>query len=207
LTTDAQVTPFPAGLNGQDWAEGVPDLDIPHNVSAGVLLPTISHALGFRLGVLYSYRSGYPFTPGFRDGVDVNADGSNNDPAYVDEAITGTADLYGAWSCLLGQAGRFAARNSCRSRGIHRLDVRVRTAPLRFFHLQGQILIDGLNLMDSADGLPDRALYLVDAKQSISTDAATGVVSIPLIINPGFGRSLVRLTSGRSLRIGLRLTP
>src|SRR5207249_6274311 len=94
---DAQLTPFPAGLNGEDWARGTSDYDVPHNAFAGVVLP-ISKGFGPRVGILYRYHSGYSFTPGFRDGVDMNGDGSGrNDPAFVDETIPGTTGLYGAW--------------------------------------------------------------------------------------------------------------
>jgi hypothetical protein len=77
---DAQLTPFPDSLNGLDWADGRSDFDTPNQVVFGAELNLRS----FRLAGFYSYRSGYPFTPGFRDGVDANGDGSwSNDPATI----------------------------------------------------------------------------------------------------------------------------
>jgi hypothetical protein len=47
-----------------------------------------------------------PFTPGFRAGVDANADGSSrNDPAFIDADVPGMEPLLGAWSCLSEQTG------------------------------------------------------------------------------------------------------
>ncbi len=202
----AQLTPFPGGLNDQDWAEGTSDLDVPHQVSAGLALPIIPRA-GVRLGVLYSYRSGYPFTPGFPDGVDLNADGSTqNDPAFIDDALPGTSDLFGTWSCLQRQSGRIASRNSCRAPGVHRLDLRLRIAPLQALHFRGELVLDALNLLDAADAIVDRALYLVNPKLLVTVNATSGALVVPLVTNANFGKPLIRLTPGRSLRVGLQLT-
>jgi len=204
--TDAQLTPFPAGLNGGDWAKGPSDFDIPHNLSAGLALP-ISRGFGPRLGVLYRYHSGYPFTPGFRDGVDLNGDGSGrNDPAYVDQSIPGTTSLYGAWPCLQQQAGQLAGRNSCREPGVHALDVRLSMAPFRSSSFAAELVIDALNLVESDVAVRDRALYLVDPARTLATNATTGVVTVPLLVNPNFGQPLIRRTTGRTLRVGLRIS-
>jgi hypothetical protein len=201
----SQLTPFPGGLNGRDWADGTSDFDVPHNVSVGVASPTIPR-IGARLGVLYSYRSGYSFTPGFRDGVDMNGDGSfGNDPAFIDPAAPGASALLQAWPCLAQQQGQMAARNSCRAAGVSRLDLRLRLATLHTLQGDAQVIVDALNLLDSDDAIPDRAVYLVNPTGSTTTNASTGVVTVPLVINPNFGRPLLRLTTGRSVRLGLRL--
>jgi hypothetical protein len=117
-----QLSPFPEDLGGHDWTEGRSDFDVPHRVVAGLELD-----LGLvRFTGFYRFRSGMPFTPGFRTGVDVNGDGSfDNDPAFVDDGIVGVSDLFGRWDCLRGQVGRFAARNACRGKGVHTLDARL----------------------------------------------------------------------------------
>jgi hypothetical protein len=88
---------------------------------------------------------------------------------------------------------------------VQRLDLRLSFAPIRAGALRGELVLDALNVLDSSDIIPDAALYLVDAKRSITTNAG-GAITLPLVANPNFGRPLLRLTSGKSLRIGLRLT-
>jgi hypothetical protein len=200
--TDAQLIPFPVG-GPENWDEDVSDFDVPHRVAvglevrpAGTLLPHIA--------ALYRYRSGYPFTPGFRDGVDVNADGSgSNDPAYVDTAVPGVAELASNWNCLLDHAGQFAARNACREPGVHALDVRVGFALSRSSGLAAEIFVDGVNLIESSVARIDRALYLIDHTRSLTENQ--GVFTLPLTANPHFGQPLVRFNTGRMLRIGLKV--
>jgi hypothetical protein len=198
---DARVTPFPDSLEGRDWADGRSDFDVPHRFVLGADLD-FGRA---RLAAFYSFRSGYPFTPGFRDGVDANADGSwQNDPAFVDDQMAGVSDLYPAWPCLLAQAGRFAERNACRGPTVQRLDLRLALGP---FHLGYPIAVtvDVLNVLDAEYADVDRALYLVDPAGSLTTDPVTGVVAVPLVVNPSFGKVIRRLGSGRALRLGIRV--
>jgi hypothetical protein len=98
-----------------------------------------------------------------------------------------------------------AERNSCRAPGVSRLDVRLRLATLHTLQGEAQVVVDALNILDSADAIPDRALYLVNPSASTTTNPSTGVVTVPLLTNPNFGRPLLRLTTGRSVRLGLRL--
>src|SRR5690606_32789463 len=120
---DDALTPLPTA-SGTDWREGRSDFDVPHRLSAGAEL-RIGGPLNARLAGVYRYRSGDPFTPGFRDGVDANGDGSGrNDPAFVDERIAGVSELARAWPCLRTQSGALAERNACRGPGVHGLDVR-----------------------------------------------------------------------------------
>ncbi|MES1259332.1 MAG: carboxypeptidase regulatory-like domain-containing protein, partial [Gemmatimonadota bacterium] len=84
-----QLSPFPSGLNGARWEDGRSDLDIPHRVSA-TLSYTGTAKYPLTLAARFRYRSGLPFTPGFRNGVDANGDGSGaNDPAFVGASISG----------------------------------------------------------------------------------------------------------------------
>lgn len=200
---DAQLTPFPDSVAGVDWAEGRSDFDVPHRavIAAEVAIPG---RLGIRLAGFYRYRSGFPFTPGFRDGVDANGDGSaRNDPAFVDDTIGGIAPLLTTWGCLRTQVGRFAERNSCREPGVHRLDLRVTFGLLGRF--PAEVVVDALNLLESDIGVLDHALYLVDGRRTLVSNPVTGVTTVPLVANPNFGKVLTRRTSGRAFRIGFRV--
>ncbi len=203
---DEQLSPFPEGLNGRDWADGHSDFDVPHRVVLGaeVTLPALA---GIQLAALYRYRSGTRFTPGFRDGVDANGDGSaRNDPAFVDDGVPGIPDLVSEWDCLRDQIGRFAERNSCHGPGVHSLDVRLGIGITRVGRYSAELILDGLNLVEASVGLRDRALYLVDGSRLLSTDPSTGTVTVPLVANPGFGGLLARHTAARMLRVGLRMS-
>jgi hypothetical protein len=199
---DAQLSPFATAAGTSDWRDGRSDLDVPHRAVVGTQL-----ALGtVRVSALVRYHSGMPFTPGFRDGVDANGDGSgSNDPAFVSDADSGAAAVIGRWACLRQQIGRFAARNSCRGPSAASLDARV---ALRLFNLGStpvEIIVDGVNLVTTNEGVVDRALYLVDPSRTLSTGAAGTVVTVPLIANPHFGKLLYRHSPGLGVRFGMRV--
>ncbi len=200
-----QLSPFPDSLGGQDWAKGRSDFDVPHRVVvAAEFEPHV--AMAPRVAVIYRYRSGYAFTPSFRNGVDANGDGSaTNDPVFVDAALPGMSSVLSQWDCLRGQVGRFAERNGCREPGVQALDLRASFAPLHAAGYPVEVVVDALNVLESDYGLRDHALYLVDQSRTISTNPATGVVSVPLVVNPSFGQVLVRRTTGRALRVGVRV--
>ncbi len=200
-----QLSPFPDSLGGQDWAKGRSDFDVSHRVVvAAEFQPRLP--LSPRLAFVYRYRSGYPFTPGFRNGVDANGDGSaSNDPAFVDASLPGMSTVLSQWDCLRAQVGRFAERNVCRESGVHALDLRASFAPVRPGGYPVEVVVDALNLLESDFGVRDDALYLVDPSRTLSTNPATGVVTVPLVVNPGFGKILVRRTTGRWLRLGVRV--
>ncbi len=205
-TPDAQLSPFPQGLNGADWAKGTSDFDVPHRVELGAEL-AFPGRMGVRIGLLYQYRSGYPFTPGFRDGVDANGDGSaGNDPAFVDNRVTGMDAVIAQWDCLRTQVGRFAARNSCRTSGVQNLNARLVVGLAQIASYPIELVVDALNIVQSNVGLVDQALYLVDGTRTLTTNAATGVVTVPLVANPNFGKLLVRQTGAQVLRAGIRLS-
>jgi hypothetical protein len=201
--TGGQLSPFPELTGSADWRDGRSDLDVPHRASLAMEWRT-SSAAGMRLGALVQYRSGYPFTPGFRDGVDINGDGSGlNDPAFVSDTVAGAADLIGSWSCLRAELGRVATRNSCRGSAIVSVDARFVLRLFNLGNLPAELVVDGLNLLSTDEGVVDRALYLVDPAGSLGT-AQPGRVIVPLVINPHFGRLLVRRSAPTAVRAGLR---
>ena len=152
----------------------------------------------------YRFRSAYPFTAGYRAGVDANGDGSAlNDVAFVpdDPAVL---DLALDWNCLDTAVGRFAKRNSCRGKGVHALDFRL---SIDFFPSSGrrlELVVEGFNLLESEVGLRDTALLLVDGSRQLSIDPATGDVDVPVTVNPNFGEIVTSTSPGRMIRIGFR---
>ncbi len=199
-----QLSPFPEDPTSSEWVEGRSDLDIPHRLA---VLSTYSFPgrQGLELGVRYRYRSGLAFTPGFRSGVDMNGDGSGeNDPAFIDNAIAGTSDLLSGHGCLASQAGEFVERNSCREGGVHGLDVRLGVRlPFRVMGSQLRIMVDAFNVVSSETGIVDRAVYLVDPAQPLTS--VGGNVTVPLVANPGFGTLLARRGEPRIVRLGLKV--
>lgn len=200
---EAQLTPLFTAVAGDEWREARSDFDAPHRAVLGAELK-FPGTVGLSIAALYRFSSGLPFTPGFRDGVDVNGDGSGqNDPAFVDPTIPGMDELLADWDCLAEQVGAFAERNSCRAPGVHLLDARV---ALALFNYQGrpvELVVDALNLLDTDVGIRDRALYLIDRTATLQT-GPDGTITLPLVVNPNFGEALVRRSSGRSLRLGVR---
>jgi hypothetical protein len=67
------------------------------------------------------------------------------------------------------------------------------------------LVVDAMNLLDTEFADVDHALYLVDPAGALSTDPATGVVAVPLVANPDFGKAIRRYGQGRYLRIGVRV--
>jgi hypothetical protein len=152
-----QLNPFPDSVDGRDWADDRSDFDTPHRVVLGVELG-LPGPFAPTLSGVFRYESGAPFTPGFRPGVDANGDGAdNNDPAFIDDAITGVSALTDVWDCLRTQVDEFAARNSCREPGHYRLDLRLTLQPFRLGTTPVQLVIEGLNLMENDTGLRDHA--------------------------------------------------
>jgi hypothetical protein len=197
----------PAGGSAAAWAQGRSDFDVPHRVVARAEY-SLPRLLGLELAARYRFRSGRPFTPGFRPGVDVNGDGAGaNDPAFLDPAIPGMAALIAANGCLGRQAGRFAARNSCREPGEHALDLHA-SIELPISSLEGRVVLtlDAFNVVSSVTGLRDRAAVQVDPFRSLVVDPAGNVI-LPLIANPGFGRLTSLRSEDRLLRVGLRMSP
>jgi len=200
----AELSPFPDSLAGVDWADGRSDLDVPHRLVVGVELTPLGPR-GFSIAALYRYRSGLPFTPGFVPGVDANGDGAFNDPAYVDNALAGMAEVMAAWPCLALQVGRFAQRNACREPDRRSLDLRLGLGPIQFGSHPVELWAEATNVIEPEDAVWDHALYLVDSGTALVTDPATGRVTVPLVVNPRFGQPMTYRTTGRALRLGLRV--
>ncbi len=199
---DATLDPgLPQSEGPEPWSEGTSDFDIPHRVAAGVTARFGSVSLSG----LYRYRSGTPFTPGYRAGVDANGDGSmRNDVAFV-PADASLAALLDAWPCLEDQSGGWAVRNACRGPAVHTVNARVQ---FTFANLAGRaasLAVDGFNLLESSDGMIDDALLLVDPSGSITTSPDGSTVTIPTLVNEGFGNVLYPSTRGRMLRVGVRI--
>ena len=72
------------------------------------------------------------------------------------------------------------------------------------FHVPLSLVVDGLNLVSTNTGVIDRALYLIDPTRALTTSGA-GVVTMPLVANPNFGKVLARTTPGATVQAGLRL--
>ena len=200
-----QVNPFPDGLRGFDWAKGRSDFDAPHRAVIGAEAKIPGLLAGARIAAFYRFQPGQVFTPGFRAGVDANGDGSaRNDPAYVDPDLPGMDQLLKGWSCLADQVGRFAERNSCRGPSLNRLDARIAIGLYAFQGMPIELVLDALNILDTDTGVRDNALFLVDGGQSLETTPG-GTVIVPLVTNPHFGKALVHYSTGRSLRLGIRM--
>lgn len=200
-----QVNPFPEGINGADWAEGRSDFDVPHRVALSG-----EYRMGAKtpisVGARWRYRSGLPFTPGFRQGVDPNGDGAGgNDPAYLDAAVTGIGATLSAAGCS-GGTNIFASRNSCREDAAHSLDLRVSVGlPLKAADgSRLSLVLDAFNVVSSTVGLVDRALVLVDPNGALIVDGQ-GNVTLPLVVNPNFGNVQSRRNDPRLFRVGVRM--
>ena len=86
---------------------------------------------------------------------------------------------------------------------VHAVDARVRIRLGRLMGREASLTLDGLNLIESEDGVIDDALLLVDPTGTITSSG--GVTTIPLVANPEFGSVLYPSSRGRMLRIGLRI--
>lgn len=187
------------------WVEGRSDLDAPHRLVVSGSL-SLADDPGIRLGALYGFHSGRPFTPGVRDLLD----GSNSfewrhlGPVALPSGAgaEGLDALMGRWPCLRDLVGGPPERNVCRTDTIHELNVSLAVA-LRGSPRWGlELTVDALNLMDSGPVIPDPAAFTVDGSGSLQTGGG-GTIQLPVRVNPGFGEPLVRLSPGRSIRVGL----
>lgn len=183
-----------------DWTEGVSDFDATHRaaVVATLRFNPVS------ISTLYRFRSGRPFTPGYRAGVDANGDGSlvNDVAAIPDEASLGS--LASEWSCL-GEPDTFAVRNSCRGPASHSLNLRLAFDLTDLLGRPASLAFDALGLVETRDGIIDGALVLVDPAGTITTSPDGSTVTVPTIVNEDFGTIQYPTSRGRMIRIGMRI--
>lgn len=199
----ATFGPFANGLDGADWSEGTSDLDVPHRAMVALEWRP-SDRVG--LATIYRVRSGLPFTPGFRPGVDANGDGDwGNDPAFVDATLAGMDAALANNGCL--EANRFAARNSCRGDFVHGLDLRASLQVARLAIGRVDLVIDAVDVLALNAAPVDAALLLVDAGSPITVNPATGVATVPYTVNGSFGQQGTGRSPGVFWRVGVRVTP
>lgn len=185
-----------AGVD-DEVTEGISDLDRPHRLT-GLLTVPIPFGQGSRLSAVYRFESGAPFTPGYAAGVDANLDGVlNNTPAFVSDAAVSAHD---EWGCLDGDRGAFATRNSCRAADVQTLDLRLEIG------IPGPgigLFVDAFNVLDERRALIDTALLGVRSDGEVTSTGTT--TTLPFEVNSGFGSELGDRSTGRMLRIGLRV--
>lgn len=195
-----QVAPDLLLTGRPQWSDGIGDLDVPHRATARGVVP-LPLPGGPTLAARYSIRSGLPFTPGFGPAIDYNGDGLANDPAFIDPAMPGMAELLQEWPCLREGAGTVAERNGCRGAPVQRLD-----ASLRFdLPVKGSgrlsLTIEALGLLATRTGVRNEALYRVDRSAPLEQTGADVVV--PLLVNPRFGELLVETSPRSVVRFGV----
>ena len=200
-----QLSPFPGGLNGVDWDRGTSDFDVPHRFAATAEYRSRG-ANPVTVGARYRIRSGLPFTAGFRQGVDLNADGAGgNDPVSLGSGLTGLTEVLAAGGCPSGLGGQFVERNGCREKMHQGLDLRLAVGLP--FSPKGRpvfLEVNAFNVVATATGVVDRAALLIAPTGALTTDGA-GNVTLPLTVNSRFGSLLARRGEPRVVRIGLRM--
>ncbi len=118
---------------------GTSDLERRHNIQATATWPIHPSV---ELAAVVSYTSGQPYTP--LVGGDINGDGSNNDRAFIyNPATTGDTAIANGMSrllatapariksCLQGQLGVIADRNSCTSAWYPNVNLQINYRPDR----------------------------------------------------------------------------
>ena len=199
-------SPLLAGAD-DDWAEGTSDFDPPHRLTLASEL-TLPFADMISVGAFWRLESRRPFTPGFGQAIDANADGVvGNDPAFVDESIEGMQEMIDSWDCLQESVGQFVDRNSCRLSARTLLDawlgIRIPGIAPGFMP---ELRVEALALDAEGRGESyDTALFLLDPTGEVVTDPVTGAVDVPLMVNPRFGEPLSLSSEQMRFRISLRM--
>lgn len=187
-------------VGDDEWVIGTSDLDIPHRLMlrAGYQLRS-----GVTVAARWRWRSGLPFTPGFRAGVDVNGDGSGNNDPVSQQAVAGLSGHLESAGCE-APTGDFAERNSCRADAVQALDAELGLRLPVGGSRRVMLTVSAFNLVSTTTGVVDRAAVLVDPEGTIST-GANGRLVLPLVLNDNFGQVLSRRNDPRTIRIGLRV--
>ncbi len=182
-----------------DWSEGTSDLDVPHRIGAAIGIPLPILAGGVIRGRAH-VQSGRTFTPGVRNGVDLNADGiAGNDPVWIPSG--GLEGLSSDWDCALDRPGAYIERNACRLPWVPYLDLGLSLGLVEFGGGTLSLEVDGFNLLEAFDTRTDEALFLVETS-GLQVDGST--LSPTLRVNPDLGRELYDTREGRMLRLGIR---
>jgi hypothetical protein len=184
----------------EKWDEAVSDFDVPHRLSALLVLPLPLPWRSYASG-LYTFRSDRPFTPRVATGLDANGDGSPfNDVAFVPSAGSDIEGLASEWSCIADALGSFPERNACRGDPVHSVNVRLSLGLPEVGGLSSALVVDGLNLTDNEWGIRDDNLLVLGGS---SVTKIGDTVTVPYTVNPGFGDWVFRGDTGRMLRVGL----
>jgi hypothetical protein len=204
------LVPGRPGSSGGEpaWVEGTSDLDVPHRaVLAGTL--ELLPAPELRVGAVYSFRSGTPFTPGVRDFLHGSdplgpgaAYGGSGAPMSMPQGMEGLGELTSRWSCLGELVGAPRSRNTCRTGGLHELGMHLSMALATSGAWQVRLQVEALNLLDARAVIPDPAVFVVDSGGELGSPSG-GRLMLPVKVNPNFGEPLAHLSPGRSLRVGL----
>ncbi|MGE0555793.1 MAG: TonB-dependent receptor [Gemmatimonadales bacterium] len=200
-----QLSPFPDGVDGVDWDEGRSDFDVPHRIAATAEYRSPGSSQ-LAVAARYRVRSGLPFTPGFRAGVDINGDGAGgNDPVFLGGGLVGLQEALIGAGCSIGLGNRFAARNSCREKMQQGLDLHASIGiPVGGNGPRLRLEVDAFNVVATETGIIDRAAVLVDPNGAV-VPSGGGNVNVPLMVNPRFGSILARRGEPRMVRVGLRM--
>jgi hypothetical protein len=190
------------GPGAPEEGEGISDFDIPHRAVGEATLP-IPIPGRPEIALLYTVRSGTPFTPIMGYGIDADGNGVANDRAFIDPGVPGIGALTDRWSCLAEGSGSVAERNSCRSDMVHRLDAAATLRVLRTGSLALRLRIEALGVLDTGMGVIDAGLYQPTGAPVIGPGPT---VDLPLEANVGFGSTLLDPGPVRSVRIGAELT-
>jgi hypothetical protein len=202
LLTGARPAP-----DGEDpsWVEGPSDLHRPHEFVADghIRIPV---GVDVTLGGRYSARSGAPFTPTVRDllgDLHLTSPAAGQPLSLDGEMASLASSLEGEWPCLRELRGGSRARNQCRTEALHELDARLTLGLPSPGGTSWSLSLDAMNILDARDPYPDPALFIVDGSRSFSENPSAGTIALPVILNPGFGRSINIPSPGRSYRVGL----
>ena len=193
------------------WVEGRSDLDVPHRATVSGTLRLLDQP-GIRIGALYNIHSGRPFTPTVRDLLhtrDMLSGGTGlasvaGPPISVPSGIDGLGAITSRWPCLNELTTGSRDRNTCRTDTVHDFSIRFGVDLRSGAGWRLSLDVDALNLLDHGLVIPDPAVFVVDGSGQLSP-VADGRLNLPVKVNPDFGEPLVRLSPGRSLRIGLGL--